>query len=53
MDTICGCNKLESYDLVHAGQVLAIPNKDGLLVTVQNGQTLPSLARKYNVGYKK
>ena len=53
MDTICGCNKLESYDLVHAGQVLAIPNKDGLLVTVQNGQTLPSLARKYNVGIQK
>lgn len=53
MDTICGCNKLESYDLVHVGQVLKIPNKDGLLVSVQRGQTLPVLAKKYNVTINK
>ncbi|MCX8124118.1 MAG: M23 family metallopeptidase [Spirochaetes bacterium] len=53
MDTICGCNKLESYDLVHVGQVLKIPNKDGLLVSVQRGQTLPVLAKKYNVAINK
>ena len=53
MDTICGCNRLESYDLVHVGQVLKIPNKDGLLVSVQRGQTLPALAKKYNVAINK
>lgn len=49
MDTICGSNKLESYDLLQVGQVLKIPNKDGVLVSVQQGQTLPALAVKYNI----
>ncbi len=53
MDTICGCNKLESYELVHVGQVLKIPNKDGLLVRGQRGQTLQMLAKKYNVAINK
>ncbi len=53
LDTICGSNKLESYDLVHVGQVLKIPNKDGLLVSVQRGQTLPVLSKKYNVAINK
>jgi len=53
MDTICGCNKLESYDLLHVGQVLKIPNKDGLLVSVQRGQTLSVLSKKYNVAINK
>lgn len=49
MDTICGNNKLVSYDIIHEGTVLKIPNKDGILYTVKKGQTLQAIAAKYKI----
>lgn len=47
MDTICGSNRLSSYDMVSEGQRLRIPNKDGILHSMKKGQSVHSIARLY------
>lgn len=49
MDTICGSNKLHSYDLISEGSVFIIPNKDGILHKVEKGNRIATLAEKYKV----
>jgi murein DD-endopeptidase MepM/ murein hydrolase activator NlpD len=47
--TLWWANKLTAKDELHIGQELAIPPADGILYTVSEGDTLESLARKYEV----
>jgi murein DD-endopeptidase MepM/ murein hydrolase activator NlpD len=47
--TLWWANKLTAKDELHVGQELAIPPADGILYTVSEGDTLESLARKYEV----
>jgi len=53
VDTICGSNKLPSYDIIHAGQVLNIPNKDGLVYKIKKGDTIQRIASNYKVNADK
>jgi murein DD-endopeptidase MepM/ murein hydrolase activator NlpD len=53
MDTICGCNKLESYDIIREGAQLKIPNKDGILYKLKRGQKLVPIAKKYKASIDK
>jgi len=46
-DTIISVNKITNTRLVQAGKVIKIPNQDGILHTVKNGDTIDSLAEKY------
>ena len=47
-DTIISVNKISNTRLMQAGKALIIPNQDGILHTVGNGDTLSSIAEKYN-----
>ena len=49
MMTIWWANHLTSKDALHVGQKLVIPPVNGLVVTVQPGDTLDSLSAKYSV----
>ncbi len=49
MMTIWWANHLTSKDALHVGQKLVIPPVNGLVVTVQTGDTLDSLSAKYSV----
>ena len=49
MMTIWWANKLTAKDELHVGQELVIPPVNGLVVTVKVGDTLESLAAKYDV----
>jgi murein DD-endopeptidase MepM/ murein hydrolase activator NlpD len=49
MDTICGSNDLQSYDLINEGALLKIPSKDGILYKMKMGKDLLSVAKKYKV----
>lgn len=53
IDTICGSNKLVSYDLVSEGLLLKIPNKDGILCPVKKGENIASLSRLYKIPVQK
>lgn len=53
MDTICGSNKLMSYDMVSEGQRLKIPNKDGIIHSMKKGQNIHSIARLYRTSVDK
>ncbi len=53
MDTICGCNNLQSYDVIREGARLKIPNKDGILYKLKRGQKLVPIAKKYKVSIDK
>ncbi len=53
MDTICGSNNLRSYDLIHQGRKLRIPNKEGILYNMKRGSNLVSLSKKYKISVKK
>jgi murein DD-endopeptidase MepM/ murein hydrolase activator NlpD len=48
-DTITSVNKITNTRTVQAGRALRIPNQDGILYRVRNGDTLSSLAEKYKV----
>ncbi|HEX5451328.1 MAG TPA: M23 family metallopeptidase [Candidatus Limnocylindrales bacterium] len=47
--TIWWANHLSTKNQPHAGQVLVIPPVDGLVITVQAGETLAGLAAKYKI----
>jgi murein DD-endopeptidase MepM/ murein hydrolase activator NlpD len=49
MMTVWWANKLESKDSLKVGQTLVIPPVNGLIVTVQAGDTLQSLAREHKI----
>jgi murein DD-endopeptidase MepM/ murein hydrolase activator NlpD len=49
MMTIWWANHLDSKDQLHVGQNLVIPPVNGLIVTVEAGDTLDSLAARYKV----
>ena len=47
-DTLISINGIKNARLIQIGQVLRIPNQDGILYTVKNGDTLHQIAGKYN-----
>ncbi|MDR2069158.1 MAG: M23 family metallopeptidase [Spirochaetaceae bacterium] len=49
-DTLISYNAIKQSRLLQIGQVLKIPNQDGLLYTVKKGDTLAALAEKYQTG---
>jgi len=51
-DTIISINKITNSRLLQIGKVLKIPNQDGILHTVKNGETLNSIAEKYSADAK-
>lgn len=53
MDTICGCNNLDSYDIIRVGKLLRIPNKDGILYKIKRGQKIVSITKKYKASIDK
>lgn len=52
IDTLYGTNVMRNPDRLSPGTVLRIPNQDGLSLKVGKGQTLSTLAKKYNVSEK-
>ncbi|MDR0760156.1 MAG: M23 family metallopeptidase [Treponema sp.] len=46
-DTLISLNGIKNSRLLRIGQVLRIPNQDGILYTVKDGDTLGSIAEKY------
>ncbi|GHU75748.1 hypothetical protein FACS189461_2470 [Spirochaetia bacterium] len=46
-DTLISVNGIKSSRLLAIGQVLKVPNQDGIMYTVKNGDTLAALAEKY------
>jgi murein DD-endopeptidase MepM/ murein hydrolase activator NlpD len=46
-DTLISLNNIKNTRLLQIGQVLKIPNQDGILYTVKSGDTLASVAEKY------
>jgi len=47
-DTLISTNGIKNTRLIQIGQVLRIPNQDGILYTVKNGDTLEYIAQKYS-----
>ena len=47
-DTIISINSIKNTRLIQIGQVLRIPNQDGILYTVRNGDTLETLSKKFD-----
>lgn len=48
-DTLLSLNSIKNSRLLQIDQILRIPNQDGILYTVKNGDTLPSIAEKYEL----
>jgi murein DD-endopeptidase MepM/ murein hydrolase activator NlpD len=48
-DTIISVNGIRNSRLLQIGQVLKIPNQDGILHKTGQGETLQDLAKRYNV----
>jgi len=48
-DTLISVNDIKNTRLMQIGQVIRIPNQDGIYYTVKSGDTLESVAEKYNV----
>ena len=46
-DTLISINGIKNTRLIQIGQVLRVPNQDGILYTVKNGDTLEQIAQKY------
>jgi murein DD-endopeptidase MepM/ murein hydrolase activator NlpD len=46
-DTLISSNGIKNTRLIQIGQVLKIPNQDGIFHTAQNGDTLAALGEKY------
>jgi murein DD-endopeptidase MepM/ murein hydrolase activator NlpD len=49
-DTLISCNGIRNTRLIQIGQVLRVPNQDGILYTVKNGDTLSSVGEKFQTG---
>jgi murein DD-endopeptidase MepM/ murein hydrolase activator NlpD len=49
-DTLISCNGIKNSRLIQIGQVLKIPNQDGILYTVKKGDTLSAVAEKFKSG---
>jgi murein DD-endopeptidase MepM/ murein hydrolase activator NlpD len=47
-DTLISLNSIRNTRLIQIGQVLRIPNQDGIMYTVKTGDTLDGIAQKYN-----
>jgi murein DD-endopeptidase MepM/ murein hydrolase activator NlpD len=47
-DTLISLNAIKNSRLLRIGQVLRIPNQDGILYTVKDGDTLGTIAEKYH-----
>jgi len=47
-DTLISVNDIKNTRLLQIGQVIKIPNQDGIYYAVQQGDTLESLAEKYS-----
>ena len=48
-DTLLSVNQIRNSRLLQIGQVLKIPNQDGIYYTVKNTDTLSSIAESYNI----
>ncbi|MDL2228784.1 M23 family metallopeptidase [Treponema sp. OttesenSCG-928-L16] len=48
-DTLLSINNIKNSRLIQIGQVLKIPNQDGIVYTVKSGDTLGGIAAKYEV----
>ncbi|MDR2965878.1 MAG: M23 family metallopeptidase [Treponema sp.] len=48
-DSIISVNKITNTRLLQTGRVLLIPNQDGILHTIRNGETLSAIAERYKV----
>jgi murein DD-endopeptidase MepM/ murein hydrolase activator NlpD len=48
-DTIISVNRIRNSRLLQIGQVLKIPNQDGILHKTEPGESLEDLAKRYNV----
>jgi len=46
-DTLISVNNIKNTRLIQVGQVIRIPNQDGIYYAVKNGETLESIAEKY------
>jgi murein DD-endopeptidase MepM/ murein hydrolase activator NlpD len=46
-DTLISVNSIKNTRLIQPGQVLKVPNQDGIFYTVKNEDTLGSIAEKY------
>jgi len=47
-DSIISVNDVKNTRLMQIGQVIKIPNQDGIYYSVKSGETLESIAEKYN-----
>jgi len=47
-DTLISVNDVKNARLLQIGQVIKIPNQDGVYYNVKNGDTLTGIAEKYN-----
>jgi len=47
-DTLISTNGIKNTRLIQIGQVLRVPNQDGIFYKVKNGDTLEQIAQKYN-----
>jgi murein DD-endopeptidase MepM/ murein hydrolase activator NlpD len=46
-DTLISVNSIQNTRLIQIGQVLKVPNQDGVFYTIKKGDTLDSIAHKY------
>lgn len=53
METICGSNNLQSYELINVGMRLNIPNKDGIIYKLKKGEGLIPVVQKYKASLDK
>ena len=49
-DTLLSANGIKNSRLIQIGQVLRIPNQDGIFYTVKKGDTIAAIAEKYQSG---
>ena len=49
MDTLISMNNQKNIHILQPGQVVHIPNKDGIAYKIQEGETLESIAEEFNV----
>lgn len=49
-DTLISCNGIRNTRLIQIGQVLRVPNQDGILYTVKDGDTLAAVGEKFQTG---